>query len=968
MGIRLPSLNNGFNPYPKAILAPFRFFGRGHPHPHHRQSLLRYLFPHPVRDRYRERLLDFHLDTLPRLKHRLQSRIYRYLLERQAKRTEKRRVVDLVRRHGRRLLGPQYLRRKQQQQQQQQQQLERQQTAAARHGSVLRGNRAHRMPTTGGPSTGYGAAANTNDGGSKPGEKGYRRMKLAAMAGNLYRSGQQAVTDIREQYAQTRVGLEGGSDGHGRPHIPGAFPDVAISVRGKEQMMLFPCYAKRHVKRDWSEAELQDAQQQPEGVQGGQGEEYWRTQWERHQDERALVDVDVRGWIYNPQDGPMTRRNRMLLGLARQLSGLTAPKADAQNGDPLSRPNQTQADNGEDRREQQRIEQEAAHIERQGQREKRVAYTGGYSEVPQKGTDPEKGSIPAYQERRGSGVSSWPPSPTQTATQYSTNAPTEMTEAELLLANANLMARIAPFMTNPLVALPVTIFFYNDKSSQSRTILTNEAGHFITRAALDFVPTHVRVLADEDLSAIQEIKITEPYGVSLISDVDDTVKKSNISSGAREIFRNTFVRDLSELTVEGVKDWYSEMHKLGVSIHYCSNSPWQLYPVLASFFKLVGLPAGSLHLKQYTGMLQGIFEPVAERKKSTLDRLMRDFPNRKFLLVGDSGEADLEVYTELALANPGRILAIFIRDVTTPEVTDFFNHSFNGLPSQMSNATLSEEPQSLAGVAKARTANQIPTQTGPVMGDLIDISDDTKPARPTVGREPSNLELLAARKPAPPRPVKPAALRSKSSLADMKDKPPSDGEQRPPLPARKTAGNQHPLAQVRNVSSPGSGTPSPDPVRRAPAPTPAPQPPPPRRRGTPSSFRNLSPKFTQARQSNSDIDFEPLPPSVIPPPMSTISRSTTRSPNISPNGSPQMGPQSTINKKLDLWRRRVARAHEQLEQLGVVLYTWRKGQDVVEEALAIVKRANREMERTHGQLRPLKQEQRREQQHGQRRT
>jgi phosphatidate phosphatase APP1 len=98
------------------------------------------------------------------------------------------------------------------------------------------------------------------------------------------------------------------------------------------------------------------------------------------------------------------------------------------------------------------------------------------------------------------------------------------------------------------------------------------------------------------------------------------------------------------------------MYDMGVGIHYVSNSPWQLFPVLATFFQTAGLPPGSYHLKQYSGMLQGIFEPVAERKKGTLERILRDFPERKFLLVGDSGEADLEVYTDVVLANPGRII------------------------------------------------------------------------------------------------------------------------------------------------------------------------------------------------------------------------------------------------------------------------------------------------------------------------
>ena len=860
-----------------------------------------------------------------------------------------------------------------------------QQAAAVNDGSTLKGTKAHTMPVTGGPSTGYGAPAapHANGDGSagsnvNPGQRGYRRMKLAAMAGNLYRSGQQAVTDIKEQYAQTKAGMDAGYDGT-RPHIPGAFPDVAITVQGNEQMILFPCYAKRHVKRDWSQFQAPEQQQQGQG--GLRDEEYWRQEWERNEDEKAIVDVDVRGWIYNPQAGPMTRRNRMLLGLARQLSGLTAPRTDTQTLD--GQVHHTQTEMQEEQREQERIEREAEHIERRGQHEKYAAYRGEYSEAPQKGTDPESGNIPAYKERRGSGMSaSLPPSPTQTATQWST-APAEMTEAELMLANANLMARIAPFMTNPLVALPITIFFYNDSNSQSRTVLTNEAGHFIMRAALDFIPTHVRVLANEDLSAIQEIKITEPYGISLISDVDDTIKKSNISSGAREIFRNTFVKDLSDLTVEGVKEWYHEMHKLDVSMHYCSNSPWQLFPVLASFFKLVGLPPGSLHLKQYSGMLQGIFEPVAERKKSTLDRLMRDFPNRKFLLVGDSGEADLEVYTDLALANPGKILAIFIRDVTTPEMTDFFDNSFQMAQQRMPNIAQSEEEPPFTAASSRHTAtatasrSQKPAQNGPVMGDLIDFSEEPQSLNAAVksNQPKSAVELLAARKPAPPRPMKPIALRSTSSLADTKEaaaeqdklQSKKDDPPPPPLPTRKSAvGAQHPLAQMRNVSSDHSLGGSPQPIKpkgqhqqeRGAQP---PQPPPPRRRGTPSSFISRSPKFPSMRRSNSDIDFEPLGPSAAPPPpVRTGTRSAPRSPNISPSGSPQLGPQSAINRKLELWRRRVARAQEQLDHLGVALYTWRRGQDVIKEAVGIVQQAHKEIERSHGETRPLHREMRRQ--------
>src|SRR5699024_8312754 len=115
-----------------------------------------------------------------------------------------------------------------------------------------------------------------------------------------------------------------------------------------------------------------------------------------------------------------------------------------------------------------------------------------------------------------------------------------------------------------------------DEQSQSRTVNTNEAGHFSVRVPLDFVPTQIRVLASETLSAMEDVKIIEPRGISMISDIDDTIKHSAIASGAKEIFRNTFVRELEDLRVLGVEEWYSKLDKMGVRVHYVSNSPWQL--------------------------------------------------------------------------------------------------------------------------------------------------------------------------------------------------------------------------------------------------------------------------------------------------------------------------------------------------------------------------------------------------------
>ncbi|KAK2041441.1 actin patch protein 1 [Colletotrichum somersetense] len=958
----------------KSKLAPFRRFGLPRPQPHNRTSLLRYLFPRSVRDRYRERLLNFHLDTLPQLKHRFQSSIYRYILERQRKRNEKTRLVDAFARHSRRLLlGPSSVKPK-------------------RHAKERAGNLSKKMPTFsdyttygGGPGRGATGAGTADGAGAgngygaasaddlpTPGERGFRRKWLAAKAGSVYRAGATAVNEIREGYAQARVRPLEPEDGMPRTTIPGSFPNVAITVQGDDQMVIFPSYAKRHVKQDWTAEHQQHSEEQPGSVRD---QEFWRREWERNEDEKAIVDIDVRGWVYSPHKGPITRRNRILIGLARQLSGIPAPRQDAPApADNFSALHQSH----EERREQEKIAKEAAEIEKRGQEERRVATQGGFSEAPKDASDDDADSIYRARSRSRSGAHTpmtAPGSPKLAPARQNTTG-TDLTDAELAVANANLMARIAPFMTTPLVQLPITVFFYNDEKSASRTVQTNDAGHFILRAALEFVPTHVRILANESLSATQEVKIIEPKGVSLISDIDDTIKRSNISGGAKEIFRNTFVRELKDLTVEGVREWYNELHKMGVSMHYCSNSPWQLFPVLASYFLIAGLPPGSLHLKQYSGMLQGIFEPVAERKKSTLTRLMHDFPERRFLLVGDSGEADLEVYTELVEAHPGRIIAIFIRDVTTPEQTGYFDNSFEGGSSRQKAPSLkitdqSDMPSSRPGLPPRGEAKTV----GPVIGDLIDFSDEPEEttlsdtaalaqikARPKP--HSSSTDLVIGRKPAPPRPNKPVALRSTPSDPSLNTLGVNGGAMPPPVPrSRKPSSDRagpHPLSQMHNSSqqtvASSRSLPSTAKIPAVAAQNAAsktakvpPPPPPPRRREAPSGSRSLSPRGNtngRRQSSNSDIDFDALPPSAASQTQATLptfTRTRTgslRSGSTSPTGSPSLGPAAAApppNRKHELWMRRLQRAQEILESHGVALYTWRRGDDVVAEAVGIVR-------------------------------
>ncbi|RDL40423.1 Uncharacterized protein BP5553_00402 [Venustampulla echinocandica] len=789
-------------------------------------------------------------------------------------------------------------------------------------------------------------------------ERGARRKKLAGYL--------KAANDIRQSYQQSYSQKWAGDNEHdGMEGIPGSFPDVAIVSHGDEQLILFPSYAKRHTK----EPPNPESSRRDSATDGPGDAEYWDREWQKYQDDRAIVDVDVRGWIYSPHRGPMTRRNRLLIGLARQLSGIPAPKTPSRDESPDSVSSlRAKHREHESRREQERIAREAEQILKKGEGENKIAARGGYSEGPQDDSDSDSPYYDRSKSGRGTPAHTPDdaPGPGHLSTRPSWNHPSDMTQAELMTANSHLMARLGPFMTTPLISTPITIFFYDKESSVSRTVTTNDAGHFSMRAPLEFIPTHVRVLASENLSATDEVKITEPKGVSIISDVDDTIKHSSISSGAREIFRNTFIRELADLTIGGVREWYNTMYDMGVGVHYVSNSPWQLFPVLVTFFQKAGLPPGSYHLKQYSGMLQGIFEPVAERKKGTLEKIMRDFPERKFILVGDSGEADLEVYVDVVLANPGKIIGIFIRDVTTPDNHGFFDPSMGPLSgdrrrdrshSSDSRIQLSSTPNisEYRPPIPPRAVSEAPPQTSdrPALGKLIDFEEELeeisvhKPHRRVMPHSASTFELLetpkrkpvseAAGKAPPPRPTKPLALRGRSttdltseSQLDTKKTPP------PPPPPRRSQplanAASHPSSQPRNPADLGSS--SEGYISSA------------RQKVTAAynslpEVRSYIPGQREQERGPTNSGSEKPPP--LPPRANAEAATETVTKRTSLSNINSSDDETPVNKKLELWKRRWKRAKYILDSKGVPLRSWRVGEDVCLEAVQLVEKTMKEL-------------------------
>lgn len=192
---------------------------------------------------------------------------------------------------------------------------------------------------------------------------------------------------------------------------------------------------------------------------------------------------------------------------------------------------------------------------------------------------------------------------------------------------------------------------------------TDESGRFGQCCCVSYKPAIVRCMSGSAKESIP-LLFVDSHGVSVISDIDDTVKHSGVTKSKRELLQNVFAKSFDDVSLEGVSEWYNHMAEAGASFHYVSNSPWQLYDLIRGYLDYHHFPEGSIHLKKYVGVFDGLTEPAKGRKRATLERIFMDFPDHKFILVGDSGEADLEAYGEIAIRFPDQVLAIYIRDIT----------------------------------------------------------------------------------------------------------------------------------------------------------------------------------------------------------------------------------------------------------------------------------------------------------------
>jgi phosphatidate phosphatase APP1 len=160
---------------------------------------------------------------------------------------------------------------------------------------------------------------------------------------------------------------------------------------------------------------------------------------------------------------------------------------------------------------------------------------------------------------------------------------------------------------------------------------------------------------------------TATFGV--ISDLDDTVIQSRITSFLQAVRTVMLGNARTRLPFPGVAAFYQALERGGDGtrrnpIFYVSSSPWNIHDIIADFMDIQGIPRGPINLRDWDIVLSALTSSrLGNFKEPVIREIMELYPAMKFILIGDNSQKDPEIYRKIIGEFPGRVLAIYIRNV-----------------------------------------------------------------------------------------------------------------------------------------------------------------------------------------------------------------------------------------------------------------------------------------------------------------
>lgn len=203
-------------------------------------------------------------------------------------------------------------------------------------------------------------------------------------------------------------------------------------------------------------------------------------------------------------------------------------------------------------------------------------------------------------------------------------------------------------------------------------VTPGRGGVLDVRIDTDFTPgwQSITLRTDDTEPVSAPVFILDPASeFGIISDVDDTVMVTALPRPFLAAW-NTFVLDEhARDAVAGMSVLYDRLTKAnpGAPVIYLSTGAWNVAPTLTRFMERNMYPRGPLLLTDWGPTHDRWFRSGQEHKRTSLARIAEEFPAMKWLLFGDDGQHDEEIYREFAAVHPENVAAIAIRQLSTAE-------------------------------------------------------------------------------------------------------------------------------------------------------------------------------------------------------------------------------------------------------------------------------------------------------------
>ena len=177
----------------------------------------------------------------------------------------------------------------------------------------------------------------------------------------------------------------------------------------------------------------------------------------------------------------------------------------------------------------------------------------------------------------------------------------------------------------------------------------------------------MKILITLLLLALSLNTFAKSASISIVTDLDDTIKRTGTDFAPRTLYNGPFTRR----TFSGMPQLYQSMNKRVMSTMVLSATPKLLRKRVESFLDKFNFKADKVVLRDLRKNRN-----VFQYKLDAIEDFLNSH-NHDVILIGDNSGHDTEVYLEIKKRYPKRVLAIYIRMLKlqefSSEVTPFIS-------------------------------------------------------------------------------------------------------------------------------------------------------------------------------------------------------------------------------------------------------------------------------------------------------